>query len=33
MEERAYAAAAVLLALVLSLFMLARMVAQGRKSR
>jgi phosphate transport system permease protein len=33
MEERAYAAAAVLLAVVLSLFLLARLVAGGRKSR
>ncbi|SDD28839.1 phosphate ABC transporter permease PstA [Nocardioides lianchengensis] len=33
MEERAYAAAAVLLAVVLTLFVLARLVAGGRKSR
>ena len=33
MEERAYAASAVLLMLVLSLFLLARLVAGGRKSR
>lgn len=33
MEERAYAASAVLLILVLSLFLLARLVAGGRKSR
>jgi phosphate transport system permease protein len=33
MEERAYAAAAVLLTLVLTLFVIARLVAGGRKSR
>ncbi len=33
MEERAYAAAAVLLAVVLTLFVLARLVAGGKKSR
>jgi len=33
MEERAYAAAAVLLTLVLTLFVLARLVAGGRKTR
>jgi phosphate transport system permease protein len=33
MEERAYAAAAVLLVAVLSLFVIARLVAGGRKLR
>jgi len=33
MEQRAYAAAAVLLLVVLSLFVLARLVAGGRKTR
>jgi phosphate transport system permease protein len=33
MEQRAYAAAAVLLVAVLTLFVLARLAAGGRKSR